>query len=115
MVKNTFRSRVFPYRTDTSLLVEDLELLIMNQQFNDAHDGVRDILLYILNQGSLGGVIYDLKHTLDHQGKENVDATYRMRSLVSQQFGSPRKSNRVNEDDDVDNPPEFDCRKKNKS
>lgn len=49
--ENTFWSRVFPYRMDTSLLVEDLELLIMNQQFNDAHDGVRGILLYIINQG----------------------------------------------------------------
>ncbi|CAI9270697.1 unnamed protein product [Lactuca saligna] len=50
--ENTFRSRVFPYRTNTSLLVEDLELLILNQRFNDisAHDDVRAIL-FILNQG----------------------------------------------------------------
>ncbi|CAI9262258.1 unnamed protein product [Lactuca saligna] len=50
---NTFQSRVFPYRTDTSLVVEDLELLILNQRFNDisAQDDVRVILLYILNQG----------------------------------------------------------------
>nr|KAJ0212143.1 hypothetical protein LSAT_V11C400192720 [Lactuca sativa] len=55
-IENTFRSRVFPYRTDTSLLVEDLELLILNQRFNEisAHDGVCVILLYILNQGFLG-------------------------------------------------------------
>ncbi|CAI9268048.1 unnamed protein product [Lactuca saligna] len=33
--ENTFRSRGFPYRTDTSLVVEDLELLILNQRFND--------------------------------------------------------------------------------
>ncbi|CAI9264100.1 unnamed protein product [Lactuca saligna] len=52
---NTFRSRVFPYRTDTSLVVEDLELIILNQRFNDisAHDGVRAILLYILNQADI--------------------------------------------------------------
>ncbi|CAI9294963.1 unnamed protein product [Lactuca saligna] len=59
--ENIFRSRVFPYRTDTSLLVEDLELLILNQQFNDilAHNGVRAILLYILNQGFLGKELND--------------------------------------------------------
>ncbi|CAI9290590.1 unnamed protein product [Lactuca saligna] len=71
---NTFRSKVFTYRTDTSLVIEDLEFLILNQRFNDisAHDGVRAILLYFLNQGSHGKVIYGLKHTLDCQGNENV-------------------------------------------
>ncbi|CAI9267829.1 unnamed protein product [Lactuca saligna] len=42
---------------------------------------------------------------------ENVDGNYWMLSQVGQQFGNSRKSNRVNEDDDVDNQPEFDCRK----
>ncbi|CAI9269240.1 unnamed protein product [Lactuca saligna] len=53
--ENTIRSRVFPYRTNTSLVVEDLELLILNQRFNDisAQDGVRAILLYILTHGFL--------------------------------------------------------------
>ncbi|CAI9294131.1 unnamed protein product [Lactuca saligna] len=52
----TCRSRIFPYQRDTSLLVEDLELLIMNQRFNDisAHNGVHAILLFILNQRFLG-------------------------------------------------------------
>ncbi|KAL7585420.1 hypothetical protein Lser_V15G44461 [Lactuca serriola] len=59
--ENTFRSRVFPYRTDTSLVVEDLEFLILNQRFNDisAQDGVRVIFLYILNQGFLGKELND--------------------------------------------------------
>nr|KAJ0193602.1 hypothetical protein LSAT_V11C800450970 [Lactuca sativa] len=65
--ENKFRSRVFPYHIDTSLIVQDLEPLILNQRFNDisAQDGVRAILLYILNQGSRGGLIYGLKHTLN--------------------------------------------------
>ncbi|CAI9284475.1 unnamed protein product [Lactuca saligna] len=59
--ENTFRSRVFPYCTYTSLVVEDLELLILNQRFNDisAQDGVRSILLNILNQGLLGKDLND--------------------------------------------------------
>ncbi|CAI9281996.1 unnamed protein product [Lactuca saligna] len=111
--ENTFRSRIFPYCTDTTLLVEYLELLILNQRFNDisAHDDVRAILLYILNQGSLEGVMYGLKHTLNCRGNENVDGNYRMPSPVGQQFGSLRNSNRINEDNDVDNKPKFDCRK----
>ncbi|CAI9288525.1 unnamed protein product [Lactuca saligna] len=53
---NTFRSRVFPYRTDTALPVEDLELLILNRRFNEisTDDVVLAILLYIPNQGFLG-------------------------------------------------------------
>ncbi|CAI9300576.1 unnamed protein product [Lactuca saligna] len=52
---NTFRSKVFPCRTATTLLVKHLELLILNRRFNEisTDDVVRAILLYILNQGFL--------------------------------------------------------------
>ncbi|CAI9288495.1 unnamed protein product [Lactuca saligna] len=161
--ENTFRSRVFPYRTDAPLVVEDLELLILNQQFNDisAQDGVRAILLCILNQGFLGNELNDkvtkeylwVVENLDQwnrsterthrveinkmtlreimarlesleeeiQGLKNKDGT-RDGDDLEQFFNdvfegnedvvySPQKSNRVNEDDHIGNPPEYDSRK----
>nr|KAJ0201050.1 hypothetical protein LSAT_V11C600330000 [Lactuca sativa] len=108
--ENTFRSRVFPYRTYTSLVVEDLELLILNQRFNDisAQDGVRAILLYILNQcflgkelndkvtkeylwvvenldqwnSSRGGVIYGVKHTIICQKFEDHMSNHPTKAIV---------------------------------
>ncbi|CAI9262194.1 unnamed protein product [Lactuca saligna] len=55
----------------------------------------------------------DLETYLDQafEGNDNVDASFRMLSPMSQQFGSERKSSRVNEDDELDNQPKLDCRK----
>nr|KAJ0184680.1 hypothetical protein LSAT_V11C900485880 [Lactuca sativa] len=88
--ENTFRSRVFPYRTDTSLVVEDLEFLILNQRFNDisAQDGVRVILLYILNQGFLGKELNDkvTKESLFSWGSYLWSKTYPKLSGMFKKF-----------------------------
>ncbi|CAI9296876.1 unnamed protein product [Lactuca saligna] len=56
-------------------------------------------LSYITNMNcESSDVSSSVRYNFRKDRNENVD-------------GSPRVSNRVNEDDDVDNPPEFDCRK----
>ncbi|CAI9268851.1 unnamed protein product [Lactuca saligna] len=95
--ENTFQSRVFPYRTDTSLVVEDLELLILNQRFNaiSAQDGVRAIFLYIPNQDM------DMGDVSSNPGKWGM----RMWYIVH------KNQIEFNEDDHVGNSPEDDSRK----
>nr|KAJ0191600.1 hypothetical protein LSAT_V11C800437160 [Lactuca sativa] len=54
--ETSFRSRVFPERTDASLSVGDVRDFILSNRFETVsdEDGVRACLLYVLNQGFLG-------------------------------------------------------------
>ncbi|CAI9271197.1 unnamed protein product [Lactuca saligna] len=73
---------------------------------SDVESSTAHYLTYItsLNPES-SEVPSSVRYNFRKEGNENVDGTYHMPNPVIQQFGSPRNSNRVNEDDDVD------CRK----